>query len=117
MAARAHGSDSYRRHLVRISRTSPGFTAGLDALGGCAGPQLGGRVLRRCCLRNSRGRSTFAMISVNCVAERDRGQGIASAFDTPIHRGCNGRVVADCLRVPSGSRRGERAGASLAARL
>jgi len=27
MAAQAHGSDSYRRHLVRISRTSPGFTA------------------------------------------------------------------------------------------
>ena len=31
------------------------------------------------------GRSTFAMILDNCVAGRDRGQGIANVFGTPVH--------------------------------
>ena len=44
------------------------------------------------------------------------GQGIASAFGTPVHRGWNDSVVADCRRIPSGPRGGERAGARLGAR-
>ena len=64
------------------------------------------------------GRSTFAMILDNCVAGRDRGQGIANAFGTPVHWGCNDSVVAACRRIPSSSRGGgERAGARLGARL
>src|SRR5262249_53006339 len=51
------------------------------------------------------------------VAERDQGQGIASAFGTPVHRGCSDSVVADYRRIPSGSRGGERAGAGLGVRL
>ncbi len=46
-----------------------------------------------------------------------QGQGIASAFGTPVHWGCNDSVVADYRRIPSGSRGGERAGARLGARL
>jgi hypothetical protein len=57
------------------------------------------------------------MISAKVVAGRDWGKGITSAFGTPIHRGRNDSVVADCRGVPSGSRGRERAGASLAARM
>ena len=46
-----------------------------------------------------------------------RGQGIASAFGTPVHWGCNDSVVADYRRMPSGSRGRERAGARLGAHL
>src|SRR6266446_5616574 len=46
-----------------------------------------------------------------------QGQGIASAFGTPVHWGCDDSVVADYRRIPSGSRGGERAGARLGARL
>src|SRR5215475_12335642 len=46
-----------------------------------------------------------------------RGQGIASAFGTPVDWGCNDSVVADYRRIPSGSRRGERAGARIGAHL
>jgi hypothetical protein len=67
--------------------------------------------------RNPHGRSTFAMISANCVAGRDQEQGIASAFGTPVHWGCNDSVVADYRRIPSGSRGGARAGPRLGARL
>jgi hypothetical protein len=45
--------------------------------------------------RNQHGGSTFAMISANCVAGRDQGQGIASAFGTPVHWGCDDSIVAD----------------------
>jgi hypothetical protein len=44
------------------------------------------------------------------VAGRDQGQGIASAFGTPVHWGCNDSVVADYRRIPSGSRVGETSG-------
>jgi hypothetical protein len=56
------------------------------------------------------------MISANCVAGRDQGQEIASAFGTPVHSGCNDNVVADYRRISFGSR-GERAGARLGAAL
>src|SRR5262249_49540813 len=46
-----------------------------------------------------------------------QGQGIASAFGTPVHWGCNDSVVADYRRIPSGSRGGGRAGARLGAHL
>jgi hypothetical protein len=46
-----------------------------------------------------------------------QGQGIASAFGTPVEWGCNDSVVAGYRRIPSGSRGGERAGARLGARL
>ena len=67
--------------------------------------------------RASSSRATFAMISANCVAGRDQGRGIACAFGTPVHWGCNDSVVADYRRIPSGSRGGERAGARLGVRL
>jgi len=54
--------------------------------------------------------------SQSCRRAR-QGQGIASAFGTPVHWGCNDSVVADYRRTPSGSRGGERAGARLGARL
>src|SRR5262249_38109314 len=43
------------------------------------------------------------------------GQGIASAFGTPVDCGCNDSVVADYRRIPSGSRGGGSAGAKGAA--
>ena len=67
--------------------------------------------------RASSSRATFAMISANCVAGRDQGRGIACAFGTPVHWGCNDSVVADYRRIPSGSRGGERAGGRLGGRL
>jgi len=57
------------------------------------------------------------MISGDCVAGRDTGKGIASAFGTPVDWGCNDSVVADYGRIASGSRGGERAGARLGARM
>src|SRR5262245_5819874 len=67
--------------------------------------------------RNPHGRSTFAMIFSQLCRRAREGPGIASAFGTPIHRGCNDSVVADYWRIPSGSPGGERAGARLGARL
>src|SRR6516165_716411 len=67
--------------------------------------------------RNPHGRSTFAMIFSQLCRRARLGQGIASAFGTPVHRGWNDSVVADCRRIPSGPRGGERAGARLGARL
>ena len=52
------------------------------------------------------GRSTFAMISSQLCRRARQGQGIASAFGTPVHWGCNDSVVADYRRIPSGSRGG-----------
>src|SRR5262245_10251072 len=46
-----------------------------------------------------------------------QGQGIASAFGTPVDCGCNDSIVADYRRIPSGSRGGERAGARIGAHL
>jgi hypothetical protein len=64
------------------------------------------------------GRSTFAMISRQLCRRARQGQGIASAFGTPVHWGCNDSVFADYRRIPSSSSRGgERAGARLGVRL
>jgi hypothetical protein len=67
--------------------------------------------------REAHGRSTFAMIFSQLCRRARQGQGIASAFGTPVHRGCNDSVVADYRRIPSGSRGGARAGARLGARM
>src|SRR5262249_40926302 len=67
--------------------------------------------------RNPHDRSTFAMIFSQLCRRARQAQGIASAFGTPVHRGCNDSVVADYRRIPSGSRGGGRAGARLGARL
>src|SRR5215472_14523972 len=67
--------------------------------------------------RNPHGRSTFAMIFSQLCRRARQGQGIASAFGTPVDWGCNDSVVADYRRIPSGSRGGERAGARLDVRL
>src|ERR1700692_3049546 len=80
----------YARAPVRIIVAAPAG-GGLDTISrliGRPGAMFGAEPA------NSHGRSTSAMISGNCVSERDRGQGITSAFGTPIHRGCNDSVVA-----------------------
>src|SRR6516165_9117826 len=59
----------------------------------------------------------FAMIFSQLCRRARLGQGIASAFGTPVHRGCNDSVVADYRSIPSGPRGGERAGARLGVRL
>jgi len=61
--------------------------------------------------------STFAMISSQLCRRARQGQGIASAFGTPVHWGCNDSVVANYRRIPSDSRGGECAGARLRVRL
>src|SRR5262249_49549932 len=61
------------------------------------------------------GRATFAMIFSQLCRRARQGQGIASAFGTPVDCGCNDSIVADYRRIPSGSRGGERAGARIGA--
>lgn len=60
-------------------------------------------------------RSDYAMISVNCVAERDGGRGLPVLLARQLIG--DDSVVADCRRIPSGCRGGEHADAKLGARL